>query len=360
MMKEFICQTRVVMGRGALSALKDLNARRLLVVSDPFFAKNGWAERVAALSGAEKWEIFRDVTPDPSVELVAQGTAKLLEFSPDAVVALGGGSAMDCAKAMVYFSNGDVPLAAVPTTSGSGSEVTDFAILTHGGVKHPLVDTRLRPKMAILEEELLAELPPGLIADSGFDMLAHALEAWVGTKGNPMTEAMAADAFRRVFALLPGSFAGDKNTRLEIHAASTMAGLAFTQAGLGACHALSHALGGRFHVPHGRLNAILLPAVVAFNAETAGAQYARLARLAGLGGSSDTMALRNLKNGLIRLRSRLGLPGSLEAAGVEPQKLAEKTEEIVTAALRDPCCETNPVPVTAEWLRELLREVTRG
>ena len=292
-MKEFICQTRVVSGSGALEALKDLKARRLLVVSDPFFEKNGWASRVAEASGAENWEVFSEVKPDPSVELVARGTAKLMEFSPDAVVALGGGSAMDCAKAMVFFSNLGLPLVAVPTTSGSGSEVTDFAILTHDGVKHPLVDPKLRPKMAILEEELLSEMPPSLIADSGFDVLSHALEAWVGTKGNPMTEALASDAFRRAFSLLPDSFSGDRSVRLEIHAASTMAGLAFTQAGLGACHALSHALGGQFHVPHGRLNAILLPAVVAGNAESAGAQYARLARLAGLSGSSDTMALRN-------------------------------------------------------------------
>ena len=359
-MKEFICRTRIVSGSGVLAALKDLGARRLLVVADPFFAKNGWADRVAEASGAEKWEIFAEVRPDPSVELVARGTAKLMEFSPDGVVALGGGSAMDCAKAMVYFSNLDVPLVAIPTTSGSGSEVTDFAILTHGGVKHPLVDPKLRPKMAILEEELLEEMPPGLIADSGFDVLSHALEAWVGTKGNPMTEALAADAFRRVFSLLPDSFSGDKIVRLEIHTASAMAGLAFTQAGLGVCHALSHALGGQFHVPHGRLNAILLPTVVGMNAEAAGSQYANLARLAGLGGSSDTMALRNLKNGLVRLRNRLELPGSLAAAGVEPAALAEKTEEIVATALRDPCCETNPLPVTGQLLREILREVARG
>ena len=359
-MKEFQCMTRVVQGRGALSALKMLKSTRLLVVSDPFFAQNGWAERVAASSGAEKWEIFSEVAPDPSVELVARGTAQLLEFSPDGVVALGGGSAMDCAKAMVYFSNQDLPLAAIPTTSGSGSEVTDFAILTHEGTKHPLVDPALRPRLAILEEELLTGLPPALIADSGFDVLAHALEAWVGTKGNPMTEALALDAFRRVFSLLPKSFEGDKSTRLEIHAASTMAGLAFTQAGLGVCHALSHALGGQFHVPHGRLNAILLPAVVARNGEAVGGRYALLARLAGLGGSSDTMALRNLKNGLIRLRTRLELPGSLAAAGVDSGELTEKTEEIVSAALNDPCCATNPMPVTGELLREILREVTHG
>ena len=359
-MKEFICETRLVMGNGALEALKELKAKRLLVVADPFFAQNGWASRVAEASGAESWEVFSNVKPDPSVELVARGTAQLLDLAPDGVVALGGGSAMDCAKAMEYFSDVDIPLVAGPTTSGSGAGGPEFAILTHNGVKHPLVDRRLRPKMAILEAGLLENMPPSLIADSGFDVLAHALEAWVGKNGNPMTEALACDAFRRVFALLYDSYSGDKHTRLEIHAASAMAGLAFTHGGLGVCHALSHALGGQFHVPHGRLNAILLPAVVSANAEAAAGQYAKLSRLAGLGGSSDTVALRNLKNGLIRLRNRLGLPGSLAAAGVEPMALAEKTEEIVSAALRDPCCETNPLPVTAEMLREILREVERG
>ena len=354
-MKEFSCGTKIVIGSNAVSAIEKCGFQRLLVVSDPFFSKNGWAERLGKL--AKSHEIFDKVAPDPSVTLVAEGTARMQSFQPDGILALGGGSAMDCAKAMAYFSGLDIPLIAVPTTSGSGSEVTDFAILTHAGVKHPLVDSKLRPAMAILEEELLREMPPSLIADSGFDVLAHALEAWVGTNTTPFSDALALHAFRKVYTLLPDSFAGAKEARLDIHAASTMAGLAFTHAGLGLCHALSHSLGGQFHVPHGRLNAILLPAVISCNADIAGSRYADLARLSGLSGSSDVMALRNLKNGLIRLRHQLQLPATLKEAGVDLPQLQAKSEEIIAATLQDPCCETNPMPVTAEMVQRVLREV---
>ena len=139
----------MVSGPGAVGALAELEARRLFLVTDPFFYENGKAKEVADRAGASAVEIFHQVAPDPTVDLVAAGTAKLKAFGPDAVVALGGGSAMDCAKAMVYFSGTDAKLVAIPTTSGSGSEMTDFAILTSDGVKHPLIDRRLRPHTAI-------------------------------------------------------------------------------------------------------------------------------------------------------------------------------------------------------------------
>ena len=170
-MKEFACGTKIVSGTGAVAALKELGARRLFLVTDPFFAKNGTAARVAQASGAGEVEIFDRVEPDPSVALAAEGTARVKAFEPDVIAALGGGSTMDCAKAMAYFSGSTAPLAAIPTTSGSGSEVTDFAILTHDRVKHPLVDRRLRPQLAILDDELLTGLPPSLVADGGFDVL---------------------------------------------------------------------------------------------------------------------------------------------------------------------------------------------
>ena len=137
-----------------------------------------------------------------------------------------------------------------------------------------------------------------------------------------------------------------------------MAGMAFTQAGLGICHALAHSLGGEFHVPHGRLNAILLPAVIAVNAESAKEKYAAVARAAGLGSSSDTMAVRNLRNALIRLRRQLKLPQTLAQAGVDPRLLRQKKEQILAAALADPCCSTNPAPVTGQLLQSVLEEVT--
>ena len=357
-MTEFYSGTRIISGTGAVAALKGLGAKRLLLVTDPYFAKNGTARQVAEAAGAEKTEIFDRVEPDPSVTLAAEGTAVVKAFGPDVIVALGGGSAMDCAKAMAYFSGSAAMLVAIPTTSGSGSEVTDFAILTHNSVKHPLVDKRLRPAVAILDDELLTELPPGLIADAGFDVLCHALEAYAAKNAGEVTDALAKEAFCAAFGALPASFAGHRQVRLRVHTAATMAGMAFTQAGLGLCHAMAHSLGGMFHIPHGRLNAILLPSVISCNARFAGEKYAQLARAAGLGGSADTIAVRNLKNGLIRLRKDLHLPATLAQAGVEPRLVWRQTPEIVVAALADPCCETNPVKVENFMVRQILEEVT--
>ena len=341
-----------------MSALKEMQIKRLFVVADPYFATNGEAKRIAALAEAEAVEIFDRVTPDPTVELAAEGTSRVRQFAPDTIVALGGGSTIDCAKAMAYFSEGQMKLVAIPTTSGSGSEVTDFAILTHDGIKHPLVDDRIQPETAILDCELLQKLPKSLIADAGFDILAHAVESYTATGAGAVTDALAADAFSVAFALLPASFAGNTQVRQRVHMAATMAGMAFSQAGLGLCHALSHSLGGLFHVPHGRLNAILLPSVIDCNAHGAAGKYAKLARSAGLGGSADTLGVRNLKNGLIRLRRELELPQNLVQAGVKPQEVRYRSKEIVKAVLEDPCCRTNPVPVEDFMVRRILEEVT--
>ena len=304
-MEEFQCKTTIYSGPGAVSALAGMGGQRLMLVTDPFFMKNGTAQRIARTAKCAQVEYFDKVQPDPSVELAAEGTARLKEFAPDLLVALGGGSAMDCAKAMAYFAKGNYKLVAIPTTSGSGSEVTDFAILTHNKVKHPLVDKRLRPDAAILDSDLLQELPKGLIAETGFDALSHAVEAYAAKNAGAMTDLYAREAFSSAFAALPASYAGRKDVRLKVHQAATMAGIAFTQAGLGLCHAMAHSLGGLFHVPHGRLNAILLPSVITCNAHVAAKKYAELARAAGIGGSADTIAVRNLKNGLVRLRREL-------------------------------------------------------
>lgn len=357
-MDEFECRTKIISGPGAVESLKGFHAKRLFLVTDPFFYKNGTADRVAQAAGAERTEIFHDVKPDPTVELAAEGTARLRAFEADLIVALGGGSAMDCAKAMAFFSKGDAKLIAIPTTSGSGSEVTDFAILTHNKVKHPLVDKRLRPDAAILDSDLLVELPPSLVADSGFDVLTHAAEAYVATGAGVFTDALAREAFRGAYGALPASFAGHQEVRLRIHQAATMAGMAFTQAGLGLCHAMAHSLGGLFHVPHGRLNAILLPSIVTTNAHVAGKKYADLARAAGIGGSADTIAVRNLRSSLIRLRRELKLPETLAQAGVDPRNVWSSTQEIVDATLADPCCKTNPMPVEDFLVRRILEEVT--
>lgn len=357
-MEEFSCKTRILSGEGAIEALGTLGAKRVLLVADPYFVKNGMASRVLTKTGAPDSRIFDRVRPDPTVELAAEGTAVLREFGPDLVVALGGGSAMDLAKAMVYFAKEDCTLCALPTTSGSGSEVTNFAILTHNKVKHPLVDDRLLPDVAILDSDLLMELPKGLIAETGFDAITHAVEAYTAKEGGVFSDLLAREAFSSLYAALPASYAGRKDVRLKVHIASTMAGMAFTHSGLGLSHAMAHSLGGLFHVPHGRLNAILLPAVIGSNAAAAGKRYAELARAAGMGGSADTMGVRNLKNGLIRLRRELNLPETLVQAGVDPRQVWRSTGDIVAATLSDPCCRSNPMPVEDFLVRRILEEVT--
>lgn len=357
-MERFSCRTTIISGNGAISALENLGANKIFLVTDPFFEKNGTAENIVNACKTTKAEIFSKVQPDPTVELAAEGTARFCEFNPDLLIALGGGSAMDCAKAILFFSKKSVKFVAIPTTSGSGSEVTDFAILTHDHVKHPLVDKSLRPDVAILDGDLVGEIPKNLIADGGFDVLSHAVEAAVATGSGAFSDLYAKEAFRTAFGALPASYAGRKDVRLKVHVAATMAGMAFTQAGLGLCHAMSHSLGGMFHVPHGRINAILLPSVISCNSHVAMHKYAELARSAGLGGSADTIAVRNLKNGLIRLRRELNLPQTLCRAGVAPGAVWEKMEDIVEATMADPCCETNPMKVEAFQVRRILEEVT--
>ena len=356
--EHFSCKTKIVSGAGSVSYLGKLGIKRMLLVADPYFVENGTAQRLVQLSGAEMSEVFHKVAPDPSVELAAEGTAAVKACKPDTIVALGGGSAMDCAKAMAFFAGEPVRLVAIPTTSGSGSEVTDFAILTHGQVKHPLVDEKIRPDVAILDSELLDKLPRQLIADTGFDVLCHALEGYVATGSGMITDALAKEAFCIVYASLPASYAGRTDVRLRIHEAATMAGLSFTHAGLGLCHALAHSLGGAFHLPHGRLNAILLPAVIGTNAHVCGAKYATLARVVGLPGAADSVAVRNLKNALVRLRRELGMPQTLKEAGIDPREVWHRSPEIVKAALADPCCKTNPMPVEDFMVRRILEEVT--
>ena len=356
-METFSCTTKIVSGHGAIRELKQLNSKRLLVVAAPFFQDTDVPRRLQAAAGADSVAWFYEVKGEPSVELAAEGTALVQKFQPDAVVALGGGSVMDCAKAMIYFTGKAIPLVAIPTTSGSGSEVTDFSVLTHNGSKHPLVDKALLPTMAILDGDLLRSLPPNIIADAGYDILAHALESYVATGAGAMSKSLARDAFLTALQKLPASYRGDTAVRQDIHLAATMAGVAFSQSGLGLCHAMSHSLGGRFHIPHGRLNAILLPAVVEHNT-AAHSQYADLARSAGVGSTADTIAVRNLRNALFRLQKELQLPQTLAQAGISPQEVATHTPALVKAALEDPCCKTNPVPPTEAMVQRILSQVT--
>lgn len=358
-MERFAVKTKIVSGADSLSYLQTLGSGRLLLVTDPYFRDNGWADKLLALARPGESRVFDKVIPDPTVELAAEGTQILKEFTPDTVVALGGGSTLDLAKAMVHFSGQTPRLVAIPTTSGSGSEVTNFCVLSHNGVKHPVVSDTLYPDVAILAPSLLEGLPKGLIADTGFDVLTHALESYVAKGASLITRALAKEAFVWMYAKLPASYAGDVSVREKLHLASTMAGMAFSQTGLGLCHAMAHVLGGEFHLTHGKLCAILLPWVVECNAYFCPEGYGQLARSAGFFGSADTVAVRNLKNGLIRLRKQLSLPGSLQEAGIAPRLVQFKAKELTEKILADPCCGDNPMAVEDFMVKRILEGVAR-
>ncbi len=347
--------TKIYFGKGAVARLKELSAKRVFLVTDAFFSQNGVANEILRAVGGEG-KLFDRVRPDPSVSLVAEGSKLAADFAPDLLLALGGGSSMDCAKGILLSLPQRPVFAAVPTTSGTGSEVTAFSILTHDGVKHPLIDPTLRPDYAILDDDLLQNLPPKLVAEAGMDALTHCMEAVVSKNGDLYSQALAVTAAETLMELLPRSFDGDRSVRGEVHLAATLAGISFDHAGLGVLHAVIHALGGAFHIPHGRLGGVLLPHVMALNEEVALHQYARVARACGMDGAWEKTAVRNLRLAICRLRKHLHLPATLREAGIEPKALEAKMEEIITAAEADACLGGNPRAVSREEMRKLLRE----
>lgn len=347
-MQKFVLSTRICSGEGALDELATRSDRKVLLVTDRFFVENGTAAIIAAKCKNAEVKFFDEVQPDPPLALVAKGVELAEQFAPDAVIALGGGSAIDCAKGIIAMTESNADLIAIPTTSGTGSEVTAFAIVSHDSVKHPLIASRLRPKLAILDDTLLQELPKPLIAEAGMDIAAHCLEAIASKNATPLTDAMALHALKIVLDKLPASYRGDKSVRGEIHCAATMAGIAFDNAGLGLCHAVSHALGGRFHLAHGRLNGILLPAVLRFNTERA--YHAALLSC----GFAD---LRALILALERLRRSLELPSTLTQAGLSRAEVLRNLDSLCAAALADRCLESNPQSVTKDSVADLIREV---
>lgn len=348
-MQTFTLKPKLYFGADALGALTELAGRRVLIVTDGFLASSGLLDKVRVhLPGCDV-TVFDQVTPDPTVELVARGVQLLREVQPEAVIAFGGGSPMDCAKAIRWSAGGFVPLWAIPTTAGTGSEMTSYAVLTdpEKGLKYPLVDETLLPEHAILDPSLLAGVPPAVTADTGMDVLTHATEAYVSPKATPFTDALAEKAFALAYENLPGAYRGDLERRGVLLYASCMAGMAFNAAGLGICHSLAHALGGRLHLPHGRLNAILLPHMIRFNAtnQVAAQKYAKLAKLCGLAASP-----RALSGAMSRLLTGLKMPTTLTV---------DDPSGIAAAAMADPCTATNPRVPTQADLETLLRGLSR-
>ncbi|MDY3919835.1 MAG: 1-propanol dehydrogenase PduQ [Candidatus Limivivens sp.] len=368
-------ETEIYFGADALDSLDGICGNRVFLVTDPFLVQSGLAGLVTKRLQKRQYQIFDKVVPDPPLEAVSEGVQEVLKFQPDTVVALGGGSAIDEAKAILFFARetgqlGTVKLTAVPTTSGTGSEVTSFAVITDKskGVKYPLVDPSLLPDAAILDVELVKSLPVSIAADTGMDVLTHALEAYVSPRANAFTDALARSAAVTVLGCLVRSCEdpGDLEAREQMLYASCMAGLAFDRTSLGLNHALAHNIGGKFPIPHGRANAVLLPYVVEYNADLgdysrmelseAARKYGALAKFAGIGGNSVRISVKNLIREIRKMEKRLKMPTTFRECGISSEEFFEKADAVAEGALADRCILTNPRTAKKEDILELLRK----
>ncbi|AEV66869.1 bifunctional acetaldehyde-CoA/alcohol dehydrogenase [Acetivibrio clariflavus] len=371
---------------------------KAFIVTDPYMVKLGYVDRVLYYLRKRHdyvhCEIFSEVEPDPSVDTVLKGYNLMKKFQPDVIIALGGGSAIDAAKGMwLYYENPETDFdslrlkfmdirkrvfkfpklgkkakfVAIPTTSGTGSEVTSFAVITDrkNNTKYPLADYELTPDVAIIDPEFVMTVPPSVTADTGMDVLTHAIEAYVSVMASDFTDGLAIKAIQLVFEYLPRSYknGNDKLAREKMHNASCIAGMAFTNAFLGINHSLAHKLGGEFHIPHGRANAILLPHVIEYNAskpskfvsfpkyETfiADKKYAEIAKALGLPASTVEEGVQSLIKAIKDLMKELNLPMTIAECKVDKKEFLSKVPMLAEKAFEDQCTTANPrLPLVKE------------
>ena len=372
-------KTELHVGKGALQQLSHYKNEHILVVADPFLKTSGTLDAILAnFDDSNDIVVFTDIVPDPPIETVVAGIKSAGDKPISIVLSIGGGSAIDASKAMYYFAKkqgafSEAILIAIPTTSGTGSEVTSFSVITDAerGTKYPLVTKEILPDVAILDADLVLSLPGNITADTGMDVLTHAIEAYVSTKATDFSDALAEKAIKLVFEYLPKAYKNgqDVEAREKMHAASTLAGMAFNTAYLGINHSLAHAAGAKFHVPHGRLNSILMPHVIQYNAgidlnnrgrqvadKTVASRYQDIAKLLGCSASSPVSGVRQLVEAIKKLQRKLEMPTSLREYGVKADAFAQYKVEISEAALHDGCTPTNPRVPTAEELLKVLEK----
>ncbi|MFM6192364.1 MAG: bifunctional acetaldehyde-CoA/alcohol dehydrogenase [Planktothrix sp.] len=356
-----------------------------------------------------KYDVFYDVEPDPSLDTVQRGLALMNTFKPDVIIAIGGGSPMDAAKIMwLMYEHPDIEfeglamrfmdirkrvyelpplgekaiMVAIPTTSGTGSEVTPFAVVTdrRTNIKYPLADYALTPNMAIIDPELVLNMPKSLTAFGGIDALTHAVESYVSVLASEYTNGLALEAIRLIFKYLPNSYekgAGDPKAREKMHYAATMAGMAFANGFLGICHSLAHQLGGAFHIPHGLANALLISYVIRYNATdvpfkqatfsqykypNAKWRYSRIADYLRLGGETEDEKVDRLILAIEELKRLVGIPGSIQEVLTDKTEaeFMAKLDEIADQAFDDQCTGANPRYPLIKDLKQLLIDAYYG
>ncbi|MBC8079258.1 MAG: bifunctional acetaldehyde-CoA/alcohol dehydrogenase [Gorillibacterium sp.] len=391
-----------------LSKMPDIS--RVLIVTDPVMVKLGYVEKVEHYLRKRQTpvfiEVFSDVEPDPSTTTVERGAAMMTSFKPDCIIALGGGSPMDAAKAMwLFYEYPDTDFnnlkqkfmdirkriykyprlgqkaqfVAIPTTSGTGSEVTSFSVITDktqgNNTKYPLADYELTPDVAIIDPDFVYSLPKVAVADTGLDVLTHAIEAYVSVMANDFTDGLALKAIQLVFEHLEKSYTtGDHNAREHMHNASTMAGMAFANSFLGINHSLAHKWGAEFHTSHGRTNAILMPHVIHYNAQKptkfasfpkythfiADKRYAEISRFLGFPARTTEEGVDSLIKAIRELSAKLGIEDSFQKVGVNSKDFEARVDYLADRAFEDQCTTANPrMPLVTE-LAEIYRNAFYG
>ncbi len=405
-MQWFKIPPKIYFEKDSISYLEDMpNISRAFIVTDNQMVKLGYVSKILYYLRKRKQyvhsEIYSDIEPDPSVETIMKGVESMKAFNPDVIIALGGGSAIDAAKCMwLFYENPETEfdglklkfmdirkrsfhfpklgnksqLVAIPTTSGTGSEVTCFSVITdkkNGEIKYPLADYELTPDVAIIDPQFTYTVPKSLTADTGLDVLTHAIESYVSVLASDYTDGLALQAIDLVFDYLPRAYelgASDEEARERMHNASTIAGMAFTNAFLGINHSLAHKIGGEYHLPHGRSNAILLPYVIKYNSTKptkftifpkyekfiADQKYAKIARFLGLKSDSTEEAVDNLINEIIKLMDNVEMPKSFKEAGIDETLYMANVKKLALQAFEDQCTTANPrYPLVSE-LEEIL------
>ena len=369
----------VYAGPGAIAELKVLKGHKkaMICTGGGSMRRGGFLQKVEQVcrdAGLET-QIFEGIQPAPSIESVYDGAAKMREFQPDVIIAIGGGSPIDAAKAMwVFYEHpeltfddikdpfsipplrGKAIFVAIPSTSGTASEVTAFSVITDysTGIKYPLADFNLTPDIAVLDTDVPDTMPPKLTAHTGMDALTHATEAYVSKFANGFTDPLAKQAVSDIFDHLEASYCGDQEARSKMHIAQCLAGMAFSNALLGITHSLAHKIGAIFHIPHGCCNAILLPYVIQFNKKVCLARYADLARAAGLPGRTDEQLVISYEKAIQAMNQELGIANSFKEHGVPEDLYLEHKDAIAHNAVLDACTPENPREVDDALMGRIL------
>lgn len=390
-----------------LSKMPDIS--RAFIVADKDMVRLGYVDKVLYYLRKRPdyvhSEIFSDVKTEPSVEVVMKGVEAMANFHPDVIIAVGGGSVLDAAKGMwLFYEHPEIEfngakqkfmdirkrvykfpelgkkskLVCIPTTSGTGSEVTSFSVITDNDldIKYPLADYELTPDVAIIDPSFVMTMPKSITADTGMDVLTHAIEAYVSNMANDYTDGLAIKAIQLVFEYLPKAYhnGNDELAREKMHNASTIAGMAFSNAFLGLNHSIAHKLGGAFGIPHGRMNAILLPHVIRYNAQKptkfatfpkyehfiADERYAEIAKALGLPARTTEEGVESLVNEIIKLAKGINIPMSMKENGVKEEELEAQITELADKAFEDQCTNANPkLPLITE-IEEIIRKAYQG